>query len=173
MTAATLFGIPPKGTIENSVLDAVDETERAAQAAVYETEERARRLVVQAVDLFRARPLNWVTVNPTRFALPLGTSTLLLVATPDHRWQIRELDRDRHDRVLHAGLDLGYAQGWAEDHARRPGAGRLIDRAASWRMDPASDKQLETLRRCRVPVRPGLTKGEAADLLTAVFARAR
>jgi hypothetical protein len=75
--------------------------------------------------------------------------------------------------ALQAGLDLGYAQGWAEDHARRLGASTLIDRGAEWRQAPASEKQIDTLRRCRVPVPPGLTKGEAADLLTATFARSR
>ena len=53
------------------------------------------------------------------------------------------------------------------------GAAALIDREAAWRRAPASDKQLDTLRRCRMPVAPGLTKGAAADLLTATFARSR
>jgi hypothetical protein len=34
-------------------------------------------------------------------------------------------------------------------------------------------RRLPELRRCRVPIPRGLTKGDAADLLTATFARAR
>jgi len=54
VTAATLFGVELVGGIEQSVLDAVDAGRLAAeqQAAV-------GHLVAQAVQLFRARPLNW------------------------------------------------------------------------------------------------------------------
>lgn len=169
VTAATLFGVEPVGAIEQSVLDAADAGRLAAeqQAAV-------GRLVAQAVELFRARPLNWVAAGAGRFALAIGEGgTLLLDATPAARWAVRQLTRDRRAVTLQTGLDLGYAQGWAEDHARRLGAGVLIAREAPWRREPPSEKQIATLRRCRVPVPPGLTRGAAADLLTATFARAR
>jgi len=169
VTAATLFGVRPTGAIEESVLDAVD-----AGRLALEQQAAAGHLVAQAVDLFRARPLNWVAVAAGRFALAIGDGgTLLLVATPDGRWAVRQLTRDRREVVLQTGLDLGYGQGWAEDHARHLGAGILIAREAPWRQGPASAKQLETLRRCRVPIPPAITKGAAADLLTATFARAR
>jgi ATP-dependent helicase IRC3 len=169
VTAATLFGVEPAGGIERSVLDAVD----AAHLAATQQAE-AGRLIAQTVDLFRARPLNWVAVAAGRFALAIGEGgTLLLVAAPDGQWTVRQLTRDRREVPLRIGLDLGFAQGWAEDHARQLGAGTLLDRRAAWRQGPASEKQLDTLYRCRVPVPPGLTKGDAADLLTKTFARSR
>lgn len=42
---------------------------------------------------------------------------------------------------------------------------KLKDREAPWREGPATDKQMALLRRLRVPIRPGLTKGGASDLI--------
>lgn len=167
MTTATLFGIEPVGAIEQSVLDAVDTAQQAA-----EQQAAAGRLVAQAVELFRARPLNWVAAGAGRFALAIGAGgMLLLTATRDGQWVVNQFTRDRRVVRLQTGLDLAYSQGWAEDYARRLGAGVLIARDASWRRQAVSPKQLETGRRCRVAIRPDMTKGEAADVLTAHFAR--
>jgi ATP-dependent helicase IRC3 len=168
-TAATLFGVEPTGAIEASVLDAVDRA-----AAMRQAREARGELVARAIDLFRARPLHWVAAGADRFALALGEhGTLVLDVLADERWAVRQLTRHHRTVTLQDGLDLGYAQGWAEDHARRLGAKTLIDPSAAWRQAPTTDRQVETLHRCRVPVPSGLTKGAAADLLTASFARAR
>lgn len=47
----------------------------------------------------------------------------------------------------------------------------FLDPNASWRKAPASEKQLEILRKKRVPFQPNLTKGEASILLDKAFAR--
>jgi hypothetical protein len=55
-------------------------------------------------------------------------------------------------------------------------ATRLVDVTAKWRRLPASDKQVNTLRRLRVPgadVATALTRGQASDLLDAAFAARR
>jgi hypothetical protein len=65
-------------------------------------------------------------------------------------------------------LPLAYAQGLAEDFARRQGVARLVEAEAPWRQQPATEKQTVLLQRLGLAVRPGLTKGEAADLLAAV-----
>jgi ATP-dependent helicase IRC3 len=173
VTAAMLFGVAPTGAIEQSIVDAVDLVD-ARRCAAAQQQDEAGRLVAQTVDLFRARPLNWIAVGAGRYALALGDGgTLLLVALPGGQWSVRQLTRDRREVMLQSGLALGYAQGWAEDHARRLGAQVLVDRGAAWRQEPATARQIDTLHRCRVPVAPGLTKGAAADLLTATFARGR
>jgi len=169
VTAATLFGVPAAGVINESVVEAVAAMQRAE-------DERAAQgqLITRTVDLFCARPLHWVPAGAGRFALAIGEGgTLVLDSLPDAGWAVRQLTRDRREVTLQTGLDLGYAQGWAEDHARQLGAVALVDRGASWRGAPVSERQLETGRRCRVPLHPGMTKGEATDLLTAHFARGR
>jgi hypothetical protein len=175
VTAATLFGVSPTGCVETSVLDAVDDAEARAQAVLAEQEQRAARgdIRARAVELFRTRPLHWVAAGAQRFALAIGEHGTLILEARGDTWTVAQLTRERREVPLLTGPDLGYAQGWAEDHARQLGARALIDRAAPWRLAPASEKQLETLRRCRIPVPRGVTKGAAADLLTATFARPR
>jgi hypothetical protein len=84
-------------------------------------------------------------------------------------WRVLH-ERSAHmAEVMHRGLPLGYAQGAAEDLARGMGAGHLLDPHAPWRHTPATDKQKEALRKWGVAFDPGITKGEAGNLLTAIF----
>lgn len=39
------------------------------------------------------------------------------------------------------------------------------ERIQSWRDDPATSSQIHTLKKFRIPHDPGITKGEASDLL--------
>src|SRR5690242_10692070 len=103
-----------------------------------------------------------------RFVRAPGPGRLILQAEGT-AWSVIEAPHRGPASVLAAGLDLGYAQGLAEDRVRQMGASVLIDPHARWRIAPASAKQLAARRRRRVPVRRGLTRGEASDLLTAVF----
>ncbi len=140
-------------------------------AAAEEQEEQTRveqhgRLVAETVELFRQRPLHWVPARSGGFALTTGSGVLLLEQAPNAAWRVVLCERDA-GRVLADGLPLDYAQGVAEDHARKVGATTLADPNARWRHAPPTDRQLRALRRLRVRPRPGLTRGEASDLLTA------
>jgi len=68
---------------------------------------------------------------------------------------------------------LDWCQSFSEKKARMLLADRdavkLVDRNAPWRNQPASEKQLELLRKFRVPFVPELTKGQAADILDPIF----
>ena len=70
-------------------------------------------------------------------------------------------------------MPLGWAQGIAEQAAEHLEGGRrhLVSRQAPWRSEPASEKQKAALHRLRIHVRPGITKGEASDLLQVAFAK--
>lgn len=46
----------------------------------------------------------------------------------------------------------------------RPPPRVLTDSTAEWRKQPASDRQLEILKKQRIPYGPSITKGEASDL---------
>jgi ATP-dependent helicase IRC3 len=50
--------------------------------------------------------------------------------------------------------------------AHRPDAQRLVERSASWRNEPPSDKQKQVLVRNRLPVPRGLTRGQAAQMIS-------
>jgi hypothetical protein len=113
--------------------------------------------------------MHWVASGTVTFVLTLGKEGSLLLEPDGERWHVILRGRTQ-TRELAKGLPLDYAQGTAEDFARTAGAAALVDPGAAWRSAPASDRQLAALRRCRIRAIPGLTKGEASDLLAARFA---
>ena len=70
-------------------------------------------------------------------------------------------------------VDLEFAQGLAEDYVRRIGVTSIAIKEASWRLRPASEKQIAALKRCGVAVPSTLTAGEASDALTASVAASK
>jgi ATP-dependent helicase IRC3 len=175
-----------------SVLEA-EEAEEAAQAAA-EAErvtrsEAARRaaetrrwrdeqesavaaLVGHRVDLFHREPLHW-TQGCGLYVLAVEGGCLVL-APAGNGLQ----DPDRY-RVLHIKnwrvaaqlarqpLPLEYAQGVAEDWARRNGADSLArwQQSGSSRQEPASENQLQRWRRRGKTPPAGLTRGRASELI--------
>jgi ATP-dependent helicase IRC3 len=123
------------------------------------------------VDLFTRRALRWVQTRQGAWVLSLGAQHGTLRLRPDgpETWQVVQVRRDAAPVQLGVALPLAYAQGLAEDFARRQGVAQLVEAEAPWRQQPATEKQTVLLQRLGLAVRPGLTKGEAADLLAAVL----
>jgi superfamily II DNA or RNA helicase len=166
-TVASLFGLS-----SDELEDGVSVTEALGRRRAAEAQREAHgRLVAETVDLFDRRPFHWVASGASRYALSIGDGLLVLVTDTLSKWRVEHVTRDRQHKVLADGLDLGFAQGTAEDYARKIGASVLVDRTAPWRNAPASPGQIDTLRRCRIPIPPGLTKGAASDLITMAVAR--
>jgi hypothetical protein len=121
--------------------------------------------------LFRQRRLHWIHGAGETFILGCGAGQILL--KPEHEaWTATYRDRDT-TVVIAQRLPLDYAQGAAEDYVRRTGTQALVDPHAAWRMRPASERQLQALRRFRMPLTPGLTAGEASDRLARAIALVR
>jgi hypothetical protein len=168
-TAAQLFGVPARRLEEGaSVTEAVAAERRAVEAARAAAEGRR---IARDVDPFHRKRLAWTAAPSGAYSLPLGDGTLFLVPRASERWDVHLVRRDRSVQTLASGLSLPYAQGFAEDHARRQGAASLIRSDASWRARPASDKQRALLERWG-QWREGLTAGEASDVIAARVARA-
>ena len=167
-TAATLFGCAPATLAQQSVMEILEARERQAR----EREEAiAGTLRSTPVDLFARRALRWVQTRQGAWVLSLGTTHGMLRLRPDgpETWQVMQVRREADPVLLGDTLPLAYAQGLAEDYARHLGAARLVEAEAPWRQHPASEKQTALLRKLGLAARPGLTKGEAADLLSAVL----
>ena len=128
--------------------------------------------MAHAADLFARRELAWTVSEGDRFILSTGQS-LIVLSSEGAGWMVRELVQGEAPRTLADGLDLGYAQGGAEDRARQLGAEWLVRRDAPWRERPASTRQRSALRRWRIPSQPELTAGEASDLLQTAIAGAQ
>jgi hypothetical protein len=129
------------------------------------------QLIAQRVELFAARPLNWVTVGASHFVLPLGVHGMLHVRPVGAQWRASLHRPDGRRDHIGTRPDMAYAVGAAEDFARQLGVHQWLDRDASWRRGPASAKQLAALRRMRLRVAPAVTRGEASDLIAARIAR--
>jgi ATP-dependent helicase IRC3 len=168
MTAASLFAVKPKP--EQTISEAIRERETATR--MQEEQEAAQgRLISQAVDLFRRRRFNWLSAGTSRFVLSIGKG--MIVLTPDEKgWTARFNSREGTDAVeLAAERPLEWAQGIAEDYARTMNAAHLIDPQAPWRMRPATEKQLSTLKRFRIRTLPNMSAGEASDLIAQAIGR--
>jgi len=170
MSVASLTGLP---------LDALKKGASVAEAAAEMAAEQERerlhgQVVAKAVDLFHQRALRWLTAGAS-FVLtlgPLGWIILTLDAADEQeRWSATVVDPEGRRRPIAEGLSLPYAQGVAEDHARKVGAGGLVNPKAQWRQKEASDKQIWLLRKLHVAPRAGITAGEASDLISAAKLR--
>jgi ATP-dependent helicase IRC3 len=169
VTVAGLFGLSPRELAGRSVTQALNERERV------EEQQRGTdggRLVVRPVELFAARSLHWVEQAPGRYVLTISDGRITLT---QHRqgWAVAIARYGGAPLEIARDLPLEYAQGIAEDRARRMGGSRLADPNAAWRRRPASVRQLDTLRRWGVlGARASLTAGEASDMISAGKRRA-
>lgn len=151
--------------------------ETVAQAVARQAAEQAAEHAAAAVapttsrdaDLFGARDgLHWISIGD-RWVVSAGRREYLVLDPAGDGWRVLLL-RQTGARILAGGLDLGYAQGAAEEALRRRDGMRLADSRAGWRARPPSDGQIGFLRRLGIPDRPQ-TAGEAADLITGRLAR--
>ena len=168
LTAARLFDVDPAALAQRALTEAVAARVRTTPTPPL-AEPPEGTLVATAVDVFRARPLHWVQTQRGAWVLALGQGTLRLLPEATGTWAVVHVPRGQPHRTVRGGLPLDYALGVAEDYARRQPTAVLVDPRAAWRQQPPTDKQLALLRKWRVPLPPALTRGAAADLLTAVM----
>jgi superfamily II DNA or RNA helicase len=166
-TIADLAGLPP-GSVKprQSLLEAdeeraASEEHRAAVAAI-----RTRH-----VELLRRSDLHWLEAEGG-WVLPAGAEqTMLLVPADEEMWTVWRATKGRVP-VLESGkpLTLDWARGVGEEVARAQG-GVLAQASAGWRTRAASDAQVGALTRMGYGEKlNGITRGGAADLMTAHYA---
>ena len=131
-------------------------------------------ILAASVDLFAARPLHWLQAG-TGFVLSLGDAGWLRLAVTlnpqgEDEWEAIRMTRQGDQRVLACAcacaFSLAYAQGIAEDYARRRGAAHLVNPQAAWCQKAASERQKWLLDQLQVSFAPDLSSGAAADLIS-------
>ena len=95
-------------------------------------------------------------------------------ARKDAQW--RRLPPSAKQLALARELGLHFPDGTTREGAHEAlqaamAQARLHDPSAPWRQDPATPKQIAWLTAHRIRVRDGLTKGEAADLMSRIMGR--
>jgi superfamily II DNA or RNA helicase len=165
-----LFGLSPK-LLDDGKVTVCEAIQRHAERQPIDG-----AVVTSHVDLFKRRSLRWVpfpnVTGQIGYALTIPDGQVLLRPS-ETGWRAEHITRARARTVVVDHLDLGYAQGAAEDYVRRMGAAALNRSDARWRQQPATAAQYDALRKWRVPITRKLTKGAATDLLTAAAARWR
>jgi hypothetical protein len=123
------------------------------------------RLVSQAVNLFSLRSLTWIPIEGGQLVLTLKAAQIFLEPSASG-WTAVLVRRGASPSDLVADVSLERARAVAEANAHRT-ASRLRDPNAAWRQRPATAIQIDSLRRHGLRgLRPGLTAGEASDLIT-------
>lgn len=170
MTLPQLFDLPLGALKDSTVAEAVARRRRRALVHTVEGE-----LQAVDIDLFLRRPLHWVQARADAFTLALGDEQgwIALQARGEGAHEIWDVSLMTPAGILTplaSSLPLAYAQGRAEDYARRSGVRALVNPSSAWRNEPMSDAQRRHLLAIKIPVVPGLTKGQAADMIDAAKA---
>lgn len=127
------------------------------------------RATAKSASLFDRDRLHWLR-SGDRWYMSIGDGALLVLdPTGEGQWQVLRV-RDTGAKRLAAGLDLGYAQGAAEEAVRKMGRVSLVDTKAAWRRKPVSSGQRGKLYYLGVKGAKPQNAGEAADLITQAIA---
>jgi hypothetical protein len=142
--------------------------------ATEEAEEKNRRRtgagtaphhVDEEFSLFDRSRFAWLA-SGRNFRLSIGDSQTVICSPRDGGYGVYLLGENGAMTYLsNSILPLGYAQGIAEDYARKHAKISYIDKEARWRKDAATPKQLEALTRMGIPHSAEITKGEASKLM--------
>jgi ATP-dependent helicase IRC3 len=181
VSLSSITGLPSALLAKMSVLEAVRHQQRLAEEAEARAAEEAQRRLVKTAAPNPFTEFSWVRLPgdfQTIFTLSLGQGAYLyVIPSSPEQYDVLRYDRALPEcangmvEVLNEGLPLDYALGSAEDVVRDSDAMRIAVAGAGWRSDDASLKQRDLLKRCNVSAHDRITKGEAADLITAHFAR--
>jgi superfamily II DNA or RNA helicase len=149
---------------EREAKEAAEREEAEAQEQGTEHDDRRRRNA-ESIQFFGRGRMNWTTIDD-KWTIPVDTfRTLVLWPIAGEHFDVLLLNEDKETfKFLARGLDLGYAQGAAEETIRKHGNRLLADSKAAWREDKVTPGQRRYLKRLRLDVPP--TKGEAADAIT-------
>ncbi|MBU0987142.1 MAG: hypothetical protein KKH68_07800, partial [Proteobacteria bacterium] len=109
----------------------------------------------------------WAEIGSSTYRLGLSEGRAIVVAmTIIGDWEVVLRLRER-EVVLSRSRNLPAAIGRAETYIKEklPDSVGLVVRDTRWRHAPASPKQIKVLRRRKIGVPPGLTKGQASHLI--------
>lgn len=157
------FGLD-KLTKGQSVREAIEKQDRKKQVV---TPIRGQ-LTSRGFDLLGKSVFRWIQAG-RQWRLPIAPGTYAVLHPIGDKFQVFLTAKDEHPKLIHpTALTIGYAQGVAEDYARRYGKA-FSRRDAAWRDLPATEKQLTLLEKLGLGSF-GITRGQASDMLEEFFA---
>lgn len=164
----SLFGLPKEKLDRGkTVLEAVEEHEQE-QIQKAALQQRIKRVRVEEIDLFGKSRFAWFRVED-EWRLLIKPRTYAILAPQKDRYWVHLMTPEGTTLLHDTPLPLGFAMGVAEDYARAHGD-KLALRDARWRNDPATEKQIDLLRRLGVAIPEGLSKGDASLMIDQALA---
>jgi hypothetical protein len=180
VSTASLFGLPAQLALKGKrVLDVAKEVEAAQRTMPWLDLSGLKsvdelKYVATKIDFFSSKPpeaiakttrFTWMPTADGGYRLPMPDREVLeVVPTRLDTWQIRRKTREGLKvEGERASLDEAIQFG---DALVPQDASILVDSRAAWRRTPASDKQVALLRKLGVQVPAGVTKGQAAQIIT-------
>lgn len=179
LTAATLFGLPPKlDTKGKNVLEVAKQVEMFSKQAPWLDLSNLKsvdelKFAATKIDFFSSKPpealkglsnFTWIPTADGGFRLPLpNRETLEVVPTRLDTWLVRLKRAENPTSTERPSLQdaMAYANALVPQDAVT-----LVDSRSSWRRQDATDKQIALLRRLGVQVPSRITKGQAAAIIT-------
>ena len=169
---ADLAGDPKINALHGESL--LEAAERAEEAAKSRTEGYATVSATNGeIDLFGRSDLAWASLDGGHYRITVDETRNVWVRKTEGGYTVWLTDRSSSTKMALSdrALDLGYAQGVAEDYVRANAPRCLVGKDASWRGQEASGKQIELLRRWGIPHSPDISKGDASALIDLEMAR--
>lgn len=150
-----------------SLLDEMEKEERAERGSKAIDRQIGQ---LEEFDLLGNSVFRWIQAG-SEWRLPIepGLWGVLVPNGSGDKYKTILYRKDEQPQLFYpTALNFGYAQGMIEDYARR--FGKVFARKdAPWRNVPATDKQVDLLRRLGINPQ-GMTKGAAADAIDGFFA---
>lgn len=128
------------------------------------------------IEMLDRKKIAWIQIDNGAFSVPIGEYGQIVLRDNDRGlFDVIQFGRDSREVVGH-DLDIGYAQGIAEQLVIEAGARTLVNPKAAWRRNKsarATEKQLNALHKWNVAFdAETITKVEASDLLSKAIAQA-
>jgi ATP-dependent helicase IRC3 len=139
----------------------VEAEERAGEAA---EAQRKAKLRGREFGFFSRDRIHWLEIGD-RYAIDVGADEFVVLdPNREGKWRALLL-KVASAKILGRELDLGYAQGVAEELIRERGKTAIADKEAAWRQRSASRGQRGKAYHLGVSIPADATAGEASDLI--------
>ena len=161
----SLTGLPIRN--KQTILQAM-EKERQRQQAASEAK-TATRVLAKEFDVLDRSAFRWYMAGRD-WRLPIAPGICLVLHEADTgKWDVN-INAQGETIPLHGTLPFGYAQGLAEDYARKYGKG-FSRKDAKWTKRKPTQKQVDMLAKLKIQYAPDISRGEAAQLISEALAQ--
>ncbi len=135
---------------------------------------QGKGIAASQIDIFDRSKFRWIQIMKNTFLLNLGKEGKIQVIPSKTfgRYVVVHTQRSESEYLTQMPINLSWAMGIAESHAEDITGGKLgvALKAARWRLEPATKKQLKILDMYGVDYDRDITKGEASDAIDVIFA---